>query len=57
MALPMGLQAQGWSGIRHASHQFEGRIGGRDVFSKLNHTEVTNTSLCPKGAALLLSHS
>lgn len=57
MALPMGFQVQGWSGIRHASHHLEGCIGGRDMFSKLDHTEVTNTSLCPKGAALPLSHS
>lgn len=57
MALPMGRKTQGCSGIRHASDHLTGRIDGRDVFSKFNHTEVPSTSPCPKGAALLLSHS
>lgn len=40
MALPMGPNVQGWSSIRHASHHFAGCIDGRDVFSKVDHTEV-----------------
>lgn len=52
MALPMRPKVQGCSSIRHASHPLTGCTDGRDVFSKLDHTEVTNTSLCLKGAAV-----
>lgn len=48
MAVPMRPQVQGYSSIRHASHQPEGRIGGRDVFSKRDHTEVANAFALPK---------
>lgn len=48
MAVPMGPNVQGYSSIRHASHQPEGRIGGRDVFSKRDHTEVANAFALPK---------